>query len=71
MSLLFLSLSLSLLFCIPLDCSLLSAECIDAAAVQFRLLESLLTSYDISIIISKDSKSTYIHGQLLFPSDSV
>ena len=43
----------------PLDCSLLSSECIDTAAVQFRLLEDLLACYDISTIISKDSKSTY------------
>lgn len=45
---------------IPIDCSLLSPECIDAAAVQFRLLENLLTC-DISTIISKDSKSIYMH----------
>ena len=38
------------------DCSLLTSEGIEVAAVKFKLLESLLTTYNISAIISDDSK---------------
>lgn len=38
------------------DCSCLTAGSIDSAAVEFKLLESLLTTYNISVIIPDDGK---------------
>ena len=53
-------LSVSVYSFFPLDCNSLSVECIDCAAAQFKLLDNLLTSYNISAIISHESKTILI-----------